>query len=576
MGTSCDWSTNRFTLDQPVIDRVYASFKKMYDDGLIYRGERIVNYSVKYRTAYSDLELIHEDRQDPLYYIKYGPITIATVRPETKFGDKHIVVHPNDDRYKQYIGQSFEVQIATGEMVQMHVIADEAIKPEFGTGAMTITPAHDPIDFEIAQRHNLPMTPIIGLDGKLLPIAGEFAGMKAAEARVKIAAKLEELGLMEKVDRSYVHSVALCYKSMQPIEPLIMPQWYIKVQPLVEPVIAAIERGDVAYHPESYKKIQLDWLRGLRDWNISRQVWFGIPINGVLPDDPDTFDTWFSSSQWPVAVLEALGDDFMHDFYPTSVMETGRDLIFFWVTRMLMFGIYLRGDVPFKHVYFHGMVLDKSGKKMSKSKGNVTSPLDLIAKYGADAVRFGLLIGASAGSDIPMPEEKIVGGRNFANKLWNMARFVQMQLGDRKLSDLPLAKINAATVWEDLGDGANHFKTNLPGADNIFDLDILSDLALTKREVTSHLENFRFAQGLQEIYDFSWHNFADVYLEKVKPEKDSEALVSDIKMAILVFVFSEMLKLAHPFMPFVTEAIWQALALDPAEPLLITASWPKA
>ncbi len=574
MGTSVDWKANRFTLDDAVLDRVYTTFRSMYEEGLIYRGERIVNYSVKYRTAYSDIELVHEERQDPLYYIKYGPITIATVRPETKFGDKHIVVHPEDERYKQYIGQSFEVQIATGEMVQMHVIADDAIKPEFGTGAMTITPAHDSIDFEIAQRHNLPIIPIIGLDGKLLPIAGEFAGIKAAEARKLIAARLEELGLLEKVDTTYKHSVALCYKSMQPIEPLVMPQWYVKVEPLVEPVIKAIEAGKVEYHPESFKKIQLDWLRNLRDWNISRQIWWGIPINAAMPENPDiakdldTFDTWFSSSQWPVAVLEAMGNDWLDDFYPTTVMETGRDLIFSWVTRMLMMGIYLRGDVPFKHVYFHGMVLDKQGKKMSKSKGNVVSPVDLVAKYGADAVRFGLLVGSSAGSDIPMPEEKIIGGRNFANKLWNISRFVLMQLGERAVSELPVVSFSEDAnnmVSVDLGEGSTATLTDA-------DRDILTKLAEATSEATEHLDNYRFAQALQALHEFTWHQFADVYVEAAKSQKDDNGQVDATTCSILFHVLESSLKMLHPFMPFVTEAIWQRL--PERETMLIVAPWP--
>jgi valyl-tRNA synthetase len=425
MGASTDWDTNRFTLDAKVVERVYTTFRKMYDEGLIYRGNRIVNWTVKYRTAYSDIEVVHEDRVDPLYYIKYGPITIATVRPETKFGDKTIVVHPEDPRYTEFIGQSYEVMIATGEKVMMNVIADEAIKPEFGTGAMTITPAHDPIDFEIAQRHNLPITPVIGLDGKLLPIAGEFAGMKAAEARKLIAEKLQALGLIEKIDEHYRHSVALCYKSMQPIEPMVMPQWYVAVnkpgkdgKTLAGRAIEAIEQGEVVYYPDGYKKIQLDWLRGLRDWNISRQIWWGIPIAGAMPEnpdvagDPDTFDTWFSSAQWPVAVMEAMGEDYLRDFYPTTVMETGRDLIFSWVTRMLMMGLYLTDKVPFKNVYFHGMVNDAQGKKMSKSKGNVVSPVELAAKYGVDALRFGLIVGSAAAGDLPLPEEKMVGGRS--------------------------------------------------------------------------------------------------------------------------------------------------------------------
>ncbi len=595
MGASTDWDTNRFTLDEKVVERVYKTFRKMYEEGLIYRGERIVNYSVKYRTAYSEIEVLHEDRTDPLYYIKYGPITIATVRPETKFGDKTIVVHPDDARYQEFIGKSYSVQIATGEFIQMNVIADDAIKPEFGTGAMTITPAHDPIDFEIAQRHNLPITPVIGMDGKLLPIAGEFAGMKSVEARKAIAEKLQVLGLIEKIDENYRHSVALCYKSLQPIEPMVMPQWYVKVRPLADRAIEAIEKGEVQYFPEGYKKIQLDWLRGLRDWNISRQIWWGIPIKDAMPEvpevanDPDIFDTWFSSAQWPVAVMEAMGEDYLEHFYPTSVMETGRDLIFSWVTRMLMMGLYLTDKVPFKNVYFHGMVNDAQGKKMSKSKGNVVSPVELAAKYGVDALRFGLVVGSAAAGDLPLPEEKIVGGRNFANKLWNMSRFVMMQIGDRKVEDLPdNAQFKAKLQGRDSEGRPGYRITNKDGrglelADLLVELKktgftaadfkILLAIHCSITDISDHLENYRFAQAVQKLHEFAWHEFADVYIEAAKNQKEEGAdTITDKTAAILWYSLTNILKLAHPFMPFVTEAIWQNLHEGKGQ--LIAESWP--
>jgi valyl-tRNA synthetase len=550
LGASCDWTTERFTLDPEVVERVYETFRQMKADGLIYRGERIVNYSVKYRTAYSDLEVVHEERQEPLYYIKYGPITVATVRPETKFGDKTIVVHPEDDRYKHYVGTSFMAMTASGEEAEFTVIADEAIKPEFGTGAMTITPAHDPIDFEIAQRHNLPINKVIGLDGKMLPIAGEFAGMKVAEARVKVGEKMIELGMIEKVNREYRHTIGLCYKSNQPIEPMLMPQWYVKVRPLADRAIEAIEKGEVRFHPEGYKRIQLDWLKGLRDWNISRQIWWGIPIAGAMPEDPevandpDTFDTWFSSGQWPYVTMEAAGKD---EFYPNAVMETGRDIIFSWVTRMLMLGLYRKDQVPFKDVYLHGLVLDSKGKKMSKSKNNGVNPMDMIAKYGADAVRFGLIVGSAAGSDIPLPEEKIVGGRNFANKLWNLSRFVMMQLDGRMPQQMGEPKTDADRL-------------------------VLEQRVAAIKEVTDHLENFRFAQGLQAVHEFAWHQFADVYVEAAKNQREGER-VNDATCAILWQSLTTILKLAHPFMPFVTEAIWQRLP-ERETKMLISAPWP--
>jgi valyl-tRNA synthetase len=541
LGASCDWSANRFTLDSPVIDGVYATFRKMFGEGLIYRGERIVNYSTKYRTAYSDLEVEYEERTDPLYYLKYGPITVATVRPETKFGEKVIVVHPEDERYAQYVGKSIRAKIVTGEELEMRVIADEVIKPEFGTGAMTITPAHDPIDFELARRHGLEVVPIIGLDGRMLPIAGEFAGMKVAEARKAVAARMQELGLIERIDQNYSHAVALDYKSLQPIEPLVMPQWYVRVGPLRDRAIKAIEAGEIRFHPENYKKIILDWLASLRDWNISRQIWWGIPINGAglaeTANDPDTFDTWFSSAQWPYL---ALGDQ-TAAFYPNSVMETGRDLIFLWVTRMILMGLYVKGEVPFRDVYLHGMVLDRQGKKMSKSKGNVISPVELVAKYGADAVRFGLLVGSAAGSDIPLPEEKIIGGRNFCNKLWNIARFVVTAIGD----ELP-GEVVAITEA---------------------DVAILQALQDVRAEVNSHMINYRFAQALQALHEFVWHRFADVYLEQAKAQPGART------NAVLWQVLTVSLKLLHPFIPFVTEAIWSRLPGEHG--ILITAAWPE-
>ncbi len=562
LGSSVDWSVNRFTLDPAVIERAYETFRKLYADGLVYRGERIVNYSVKYRTAYSDLEVEHEERTEPLYFIKYGPITVATVRPETKFGDKVIVVHPDDPRYQQYIGTSFDCLIVTGEIATMTVIADEAIKPEFGTGAMTITPAHDPIDYEIAQRHNLPIHKVIDFDGRLLPIAGDFAGMKVSEARTKVAERMMELGLIEKTDPTYTHTVGLCYKSKQLIEPMLMPQWFIKVRPLAEKAKEAVESGAVRVFPESYKGVLINWLENLRDWNISRQIAWGIPIAGAMPEnpdvanDPDTFDTWFSSGQWPYAVFEAAskegGRDYMKEFYPTSLMVTGRDLTFLWVARMLMFGLYVHGEVPFRDLYLHGMLLDPKGKKMSKSKGNVVSPLDLIAQYGTDAVRFGLLIGSSPASDSPMAEEKIKGGRNFANKVWNISRFVCMQLGEQDPSELPA-----------------------PKAQTEADTKILAELARVRTETVDHFENYRFALALQGLHEFVWHQFADTYIEAAKNQEDRQNT-----QAILWKVLVDSLIMLHPCMSFVTEAIWQRLPgkweknAEGVRSILAQASWP--
>lgn len=553
LGASCDWTAERFTLDPEVVERVYQNFKKMYDQGLIYRGERIVNYSVKYQTAYSDIEIVYEDRIDPLYYIKYGPLVIATVRPETKFGDTAVAVHPDDPRYQKYIGTEIEVTLATGEKRIVPVIADEYVDPKFGTGVVKITPAHDPNDFEVGKRHNLPIIEVINKQGRLTEVAGEFAGLKVKEARIRVAERLQEMGLIEKIDHNYSHRVALCYKSNTEIEPLIMPQWFVKVGELTKPAIEAIENDKIKFYPDSYKKITLDWLKNLKDWNISRQIWWGIPISEALPavkqvaEDPDTFDTWFSSSQWPYITMQALngreGRDYLKEFYPTSVLSTARDIIFAWVSRMIMMGLYTQNEVPFQAVYLHGMVLDPKGQKMSKSKGNVVNPLDLCAKYGTDAVRFGLTIGTSAGQNIPLPEEKMVGGRNFANKLWNISRFIMMSLGEALPSSLPKPKA-------------------ITEADKV----ILEGLQKMVKETGEHIEKFRFSLALQNLQDFVWHSLADQYLEAAKNQPSPNT------QAILMETLTTSLKLLHPFIPFVTETIFQNL--PEAEGLLMQAAWP--
>jgi valyl-tRNA synthetase len=560
LGASCDWSGKSFPLDKEIIEQVYATFRKMYEDGLIYRGERIVNYSVKYQTAYSEIEVVHEERIDPLVYLKYGPLIVATVRPETTFGDVAIAVHPDDPRYQKYHGKKVKVTLATGEIRELPIIADPFVDPKFGTGAVKITPSHDPNDFEMAQRHNLPLISVINTQGKMTEAAGEFAGLKVLEARKAVLEKLQSLGLVDKIDQNYKHSVALCYKSNTLIEPLVMPQWYIKVEPLKKLAIAAIEKGEITYSPANYKKVQLDWLRGLKDWNISRQIWWGIAIKDAFPEilavaeDEDTFDTWFSSSQWPYMVLEAIskrkddGRDYLKEFYPTDVMSTARDIIFAWVTRMVMLGLYRYQEVPFRHVYLHGMVLDKNGKKMSKSKGNVVNPIELAEKYGTDALRFGLTVGTSAGQDIPLPEEKIVGGRNFANKLWNIARFIYLEKAGRD------------------------FETSYQ-PQTVADKFILKELDKIIIETGGHIEKFRFALALQNLQEFVWHQLADIYLEEAKSQLDEQGQVNSNTLCILLTIIHKILIVLHPFIPFVTEAIYQQMFED--QGLLIKQTWPE-
>lgn len=543
LGASLDWGANRFTLDDSVVEQVYETFRKLRADGLIYRGERIVNYSTKYRTAYSDLEVDYEERTDTLYTIQYGPLQIATVRPEVQFADVAVAVHPEDSRYTELVGTEIEVLMADGKTRSLRVIADAFAKPEFGTGALKVSPGHDPNDYEMAQRHSLPVVSVVDFAGRLTKECGEFAGMKVAEARPKVAEKLRELGLLVK-EEPYTHSVAVDYKGRQPIEPMVMPQWFVKVEPLAKRAIAAIESGEVTFTPDGYKTILLNWLAGLRDWNISRQIAWGIPIAGADPadpevaGDPDTFDTWFSSGQWPYVTLESIGVRRSH--YPTNVMVTGRDLVFLWVTRMLLLGLYTQGSVPFRHVFFHGMLLDKQGKKMSKSKGNVISPLELTEKYGTDAVRFGLLIGVSAAGDIPLPEEKIVGGRNFANKLWNVGRFIAMQ------------------SEEGLGE---------PVAETELDREAVTLRDQLAREVADHLEHFRFSLAAQAVHEFAWSFVADRYVEDIK------ANPSPNRRALLREIYRDTLKLAHPLLPFVTSAVWDRMGYEGE---LMLQPWPNA
>ncbi|GAC1369575.1 MAG: hypothetical protein NVSMB39_1510 [Candidatus Saccharimonadales bacterium] len=456
LGFSVDWSRMKFTLDDDIVSTVYDTFKELHEAGYIYRGNRIVNWCPFCRSAFADIEISYREQADPLYYVKYGPFVLATVRPETKFGDTAIAVHPEDERYKDLVGTPIQAEDLLGP-VELKVIADNYVNPEFGTGAVKVTPAHDPNDWEMGQRHNLEVKPVIGTDGTLTELAGRYAGMPVAEARIQVAHDLEERGLMEHIDMNYTHTVGYHDRCGTVIEPLVVEQWWLKVYELKKPALAAIKSGEITFVPERFTKVALDWLENLHDWNISRQNWWGIRSpayynatgdsskpeyvigteaeakvaygEGGYEAETDNFDTWFSSGQWPFATLMATGD-FDKGFYPTSVMETGRDILFLWVTRMIMFGLFKTGQVPFHTVYLHGLVTDGTGKKMSKSKGNVINPLAMTDKYGTDALRLALTIGNTAGNDGALSEAKIEGYRNFNNKLWNVARFILGQLPD--------------------------------------------------------------------------------------------------------------------------------------------------
>lgn len=556
LGFSLDWSRKKFTLDEDIVKIVYKTFKKMHEDGLVYRDYRLVNYCTFDGTSFSDLEVVHEERIDPLYYIKYGPLVLATTRPETKFGDTAVAVNPKDKRYKKYVGEEIEIETVLGK-AKLKVIADDYVDMAFGTGVVKITPAHDFNDFEVGKRHNLPLKQVIGLDGKMTKDAGKFAGLYPKQARKSIVEEMQKKGLVEKIDENYVHNIGLCYKCKNVLEPLPLEQWFIKMEPLAKESIEAVKKAKIKIIPSRFEKVLLEFLENIRDWNISRQVVWGIRIpawrnkktkewivtDGEAPggqdweQDTDTFDTWFSSSQWPFATLQTTGKDDFENFYPTSVMETGYDILRWWVARMIMVGLYKAEEKPFETVILHGLVNDPLGKKMSKSKGNAVNPLELVDEYGADAVRFALVFGTALGNDQALSYPKFQNGRNFANKLWNMARFIEMQKS--------LASKKSILNKND--------KEMVEKAQNL------------SREVTKDLENYNFNFAAEKIYEFAWHEFADRYIEDVKERIDLESY------KVLESSFLTILKLLHPFMPFITEEIYQKFK---AEPLIIS-EWPS-
>ncbi len=575
LGASCDWSRERFTLDPDIVAEVQKTFKKMMDDGLIYRGIRTVNWCTKHQTSLSDVETESVEKKDKLYYIKYGPFVVATVRPETIFGDVAIAVNPEDDRYKQYIGQNIEVQNPNGSLT-LEVIGDESVDIEFGTGALKVTPAHDNNDFALAQKHSLQKVVVIDQFGKLNERAGKYAGMKIAEAREKVVEDLQEMGLIEKIE-DYVHQVPTCYKCGTTIEPRLLPQWFVKMQPLAEKAAKAVGDGRIEFIPDNYRKIFLYWMNNTIDWNISRQIVWGIPIPAKLCDhcnwagadlndsihicpqcgaslrrDTDTFDTWFSSGQWPLLTLNYPDGKDFKTFYPTDVMETGYDLIFKWIPRMVIFGLYLADEVPFKTVYMHGLVNDAHGKKMSKSKGNVVNPLDIIDQFGTDALRMALVIGNTPGNDTSFSESKVKGYRNFANKIWQATRFVLM---------------NAEDPSADSGQGVDFTKEpKLSDRDK----EVLKEFADVKANITELLDRFVIHLAAENIYHYFWHTFADVIIEenkeRLKSENEDERYAAQY---VLNEILRVSLKLLHPFMPFVTETVYGNLPGNEGKMLMI-------
>ncbi len=573
MGASLDWSREAFTLDEKREHAVRIAFKHMYEAGLIYQGNRIVNWDPELQTTVSDDELVYEQTTDALYFFQYGPFVIATARPETKFGDKYVVMHPDDERYKKYKhGEQLNLEWINGPITAT-IIKDSVIDMEFGSGVMTITPWHDVTDFEIAQRHGLEKQQIIDYDGKLLPVAGEFSGMHIDEARPKIVEKLQSKGLVVKVDHTYTHNIAHNDRGGGRIEPQIKKQWFIDVHKEFEQdgknvtlktlLHDAVSSGDITILPKRFEKTYFHWINNLRDWCISRQIWYGhqIPVwyrgsevfcgtqapkGDGWTQDSDTLDTWFSSGLWTFSTLgwpEQTND--LQTFHPTDVLETGYDIIFFWVARMILMTRFLLKKNPFHHVYLHGLVRDEQGRKMSKSLGNIIDPLDVIDKYGTDAVRLSLMIGSTPGSDTRLSDEKVAGYRNFSNKLWNIARFIltTCDFTSRAL-EIHKEKLTLADTW------------------------ILHQLAFTQERVTQAIEQYQFSLAGEVLREFTWNQLADWYLEIAK--------VEGTKAPILAHILCDLLKLWHPLIPFVTEEIYSHLPkhLRSREFLMIE-SWPE-
>lgn len=571
LGASCAWDDLTFTLDENVIDRVYTTFEKMWNDGMIYRGKKLVNYCTKHRTAFADIEVDYKEEKTPLYYIKYGPFTLATTRPETKFGDTAVAVNPNDERYQEWIGKTITVEGVNGPF-QVEVIADEMVDMKFGTGMVKITPAHDFNDWEAGQRHNLRVVQVIDETGHLTEVAGRFAGMTVEEGRKAVVKEMEKMGLIIKVDNNYVNKVPHCYKCGTVIEPMLKEQWFIDVKKLADVAISHLENNEINFHPTNKKTVLINYLKNLKDWNISRQIPWGIAIpmfkkvDDSATDEPDwifdrrtnlkeiekagvkyvrdedTFDTWFSSSHWPIVCTDWTEENF-NPYYPLNVMETGADILFAWVARMIMMGLYVTGEVPFKDVYLHGLVLDAQGKKMSKSKGNVINPMDLVTKYGSDAFRIGILKGRSAGMNQAFSENSVIAGRNLCNKLWNISRLIQSIVDE----------------GESMGTTSSPYTTDNMGEDWI-----CREINDCISKVEADIENYRFAEATETLYQTIWDKYADWFLESQKIYKN---------YSLLKITLESLLIALHPFAPFVTEAIWQNLSWT--EGFIATTNWPS-
>ena len=618
LGASCAWDDLTFTLDENVVAQVYKTFEKMWKDGMIYRGEKLVNYCPKHQTAFADIEVVHEDEKGKLWEIAYPLVSVpedmidsasdfmkrelivSTTRPETLFGDVAVAVNPEDERYQDMIGGLVELPL-TGRTIP--VIADEHADPAYGTGAVKITPAHDFDDFEVGERHDLPRVQVIGEDGRMLEAAGEkYAGMTTEECRKQVLKDLKEQGYL-RGEKEIVHSVAHCYKCGAVIEPMLKEQWFIDVKRLAQGATRRLERNEIKFYPANKKKVLINYLAGLKDWNISRQIPWGIAIpmfrqteTEAAPEwifdtrthlqkievggvhyyrDEDTFDTWFSSAHWPI-VCTNWTEGKENPYYPLNVMETGADILFAWIARMIMMGVYVTGEVPFREVYLHGLVLDAHGQKMSKSKGNVINPIELVAKYGSDAFRLGILRGRSAGMNQAFSESAVMAGRNLCNKLWNISRFVQQLVEDADGSsssepvNLSSARLQPCFGPGSAGKGSSEDDAigiirQLPYTTGNMGEDwICRELTACKEALEDDMANYRFSEAVERLYTTIWDKYADWFIESQKVYRNVPLLKVTLEM---------ILKMLHPSAPFVTEAIWQSLSWT--EGLLMTQEWPS-
>ena len=576
MGVSCDWSRERFTMDEGCSRAVREVFVRLYEQGLIYRGQRMINWCPACRSALSDAEVVYKEQDSHLWYIRYPGadgsegVVVATTRPETMLGDTGVAVNPADERYTDLVGKKVILPIMNKEIP---VVADDYVEMDFGTGAVKMTPAHDPNDFEVAQRHNLEIITVTNDDGTMNENAGKYNGMDPMACRKALVEELDRQGLLVKIE-DYKHNVGFCYRHEDtPVEPRLSEQWFVKMKPLAEPAIAAVKEGKTRFIPDRFSKIYYNWMENIRDWCISRQLWWGhrIPAwycddcgemivsredpdccpkcGGKLRQDEDVLDTWFSSALWPFSTLGWPDEtEDLKYFYPTSMLVTGYDIIFFWVARMIFSGIAHMGETPFETVLIHGLVRDEKGRKMSKSLGNGVDPLEVVEQYGADALRFSLVMGVSPGNDTRYTPDKVEAARNFANKVWNASRFVLMNVNERKAFDP--AKLETADKW------------------------ILSRLQEAIRDVSDHMEDGDFGLAATKIYDFAWSEFCDWYIELSKSRllgEDGES--KDTVKAVLLYVLEALLKLLHPFMPFLTEQVYKYL--PDSEGFLMLQKWPE-